>query len=122
MYQVPSTVWNQIDREQRLATPLAKRLFPLQGSALDKALEAEIGSWRREGVSSPSVRVNYSRLWPLLWERRAISAFLVDHPELATALPTFEDVGEALIAANNDSTLSEPQQQQLRKLLEVTPA
>lgn len=122
MYQVAPPVWNQIADEQRLATPLAKKLFPLTGAALDKALEAESRKLEAQGVTSPSVRAAYLRLFPLLYERRAISAFLVDHPSYHQALPLMEDVGEALIAANNDSILSEHDQKQLRELLSKTPA
>lgn len=122
MHQVPSSVWNQIEQEQQLATPAAKRLFKLKGAAMDSALESESKKLEAQGVDSPSVRANYLRLWPLLFERKAIAGFLADHPNLAPAIPPMEDVGEALIAANNDSTLSEPQQQQLRTLLEHPPA
>lgn len=120
MYQVPPQVWNQIAQEQRLQTRLGKRLFPTAPDKMLSVLNEAEGELIRRGAD-PSVAAAFLTIFPLLCERKALSAFGVNHPQYLDSLTPYEGINEALIAASRDRPMSRSEQRQLRLMLtEVT--
>ena len=115
MHQVSAAIWNRIAETQTLATEWAQQMFPLPEADLDKALEREEA--RVGARANPHVAAAYLKIMPLLWERTAISSFLRENPNLRHALPTIEDLGEAMEIATRDFRLTAWEQVKLRALL-----
>lgn len=121
MHQVGHWVWNGIAARGGLETSFATRVFPLAGAEFDAAVEQEARRLEMRGVASATVRASYLTFMPLLWERRAIAAYVADYPELMAALPNIEDVDEAIAMATSDHGLDATEQRQLKELLTRFP-
>lgn len=121
MYQIPSIVWNQIAQEQDLQTEWARRMFNCSSQEeLNMAVDQEAQKLAKAGVKSPSVRLSYIMMMPLLTERIAISNFMVEHPEMAGyrgGLPEVNTPEEALEIAKGDHLMSAADEEQLLDLL-----
>lgn len=116
MNQVPTAVWNRIAQTQTLATEWARSVFPMTPQQMDKALEYQREKMATAGYSS-TVIVAYQTMAPLLAEREAIQAFVMDNPELAAALPDVLTADEAMKYAMGDWMLSRRDEQTLLELL-----
>ena len=121
MYQVSAAVWNQIAQTQELRTEFARRLFPLSGAAMEKALDAETEKLKARGIDSPAVRASYLMMAPLLWERGAIARFAQDNPDVVGALPNVEAVDEAVMISSMDRPMTASDKTALARLLREAP-
>ena len=87
--------------------------------------QAEMAALEDRGVPgaettvAPVVASAFLDLKPLLIERRAITRFMLDHPEFLQALPEIASVSEAVIYASMDRPLSPMQQKVLARLLQA---
>ena len=113
MHQAPAATWNKVAR-MGLETTWAARLFPMAPEEMDRALAAEETRLTEAGTPAP-VASAFLMVAPLLWEREAIGAADVD-------LPNVVDVAEAVRLASLEFSLTDPQRQQLRQLLQAPPA
>ena len=120
MHQAAATYWNQIAEQQPLATAWAEQMFPLPQERLDVALDREEKRLTRE-TNDPVLASAYLKIMPLLWERTAISNFLLANPTLRIAMPPQESVSEALITARKDFRLTTPQMSKLSEMLKRKP-
>lgn len=120
MHQAAATYWNQIAEQQPLQTKWAQLMFPLPQDLLDKALDREERRLAKE-AGDPALAAAYLKIMPLLWESKAISNFLLDNPNMRSALPPQESVSEALTTVSNDFRLTVSQQTKLRQMLETPP-
>jgi hypothetical protein len=105
MHQAAAMYWNQIAESQELATDWAEDMFSLPQDMLDLALENEERRLINEGADF-QVSAAYLKFMPLLWERKAISNFLLDNPTLRVAMPPMDNVNEVLDAASEDFSLN----------------
>lgn len=71
---------------------------------------------------SRGVSLAYLDVMPLLIEKRAISAYVRQHPEAMSALPNLETPTEAAFVGARERNLTAPQTVQLRGLLEQAQA
>jgi hypothetical protein len=120
MHQAAATYWNQIAESQELATCWAEDMFSLPQDTLDLALEHEERRLINEGADF-QVAGAYLKFMPLLWERKAISNFLLDNPSLRVAMPPMEDLYGTLLAAQADFSLNSFQIEELGELLKKPP-
>lgn len=120
MHQAAAKYWNQIAETQPLATPWAQQVFPLPQEQMDKALGREEDSLIAAGTD-PVVAAAYLKLMPLLWERTAISNYLLENPELRAAMPPLESLSEALRVAERDFPMTGSRLLKLRELLQKRP-
>jgi len=120
MHQAAATYWNQIAEQQPLVTDWAKQMFPLPQDMMDMALDCEERRLVNEGADF-QVSAAYLKFMPLLWERKAISKFLLDNPSLRVAIPPMETLSEALYTASKDFSLNKFQLKELSDLLKVKP-
>lgn len=120
MHQAAATYWNQVAESQRLATPWAKQMFPLPQEELDDALAAEEKRLTLE-TNDPVVASAYLKLMPLLWERTAISNFLLANPSMRVAMPPIESLSEAVTMARRDFRLTTAQLTRLSAMLKKMP-
>jgi hypothetical protein len=120
MHQAAARYWNQVAESQRLATPWAKQMFPLPQSELDAALAAEEARLTRE-TNDPVVASAYLKVMPLLWERTALSNFLLANPSMRIAMPPVESVPEAIQMARKDFRLTTGQMTTLSRMLKKMP-
>ena len=120
MHQAAAAYWNQIAESQPLKTQWAKQMFPLPQDQLDLALANEEKRLKKE-TSDPVLASAYLKIMPLLWERTAISNFLLANPTLRVAIPPQESLSEALITARKDFRLNAPQMSRLSEMLKQTP-
>jgi len=72
MYQVPSTVWNEIAKMGMLQTAFAKRMFPLSETKMEEAIEVEIDRLE-EKFGDLKLVGPYLVMMPLLWRTRQSS-------------------------------------------------
>lgn len=119
MYQAAAPIWNALAETQPLQTEMAKRLFPLEQEALSKALEADHA--RLAAEVGEGVALAYQTVAPLLWERKAIAAF-VDRNGPNPALPEVLSIEEAVAIASMDHLLTSSEQKTLREKLRTAPA
>lgn len=96
MYQVPSTVWNEIAEREVLSQPWA-RLFRLDDDELPIALKPLQDAMETAGIAN-SVIVAFFLVAPLLQENGAISNFIVrtEQGSLRKVLPELLSVEEAV--------------------------
>lgn len=120
MHQAAATYWNQIAQSEHLKTAWAQQMFPLPQAELDKALEREESRLMKE-TGDPALAAAYLKIMPLLWERTAISDFLLGNPQLRIAIPPMESLSEALTVARKDFRLSAPQMSKLSEMLKRKP-
>jgi hypothetical protein len=120
MHQAAALYWNLIAQQQPLATEWARRIFPLRQEQMDLALEWEDRKMASLDVSS-AVAAAYIKVMPLLWERKAISNFLLDNPTLRIAMPPQESVAEAVWTARLDYQMTTPELKKLAKLFRKKP-
>jgi hypothetical protein len=102
------------------ATPGAKRMFSLDQQELDQAMASEEQRLENHGVDAV-VASAYLKVMPLLWERTAVSNFLLDNPTLRVAMPPLESASEAVQMARRDFQMTTPQMTVLAKLLRGKP-
>lgn len=121
MHQAAATYWNQIAESQPLATAWAQQMFPLPQAELDLALEREENRLVSQEGADPVVAAAYLKVMPLLWERTAISNFLLANPSLRVAMPPQESLTEAMLTARKDFRLNVPQLNKLSRMLEKKP-
>lgn len=120
MHQAAAKYWNQIAETQTLATPWAEQIFPLPQEQMDKALGREEDRLAKE-CGDPVVAAAYLALMPLLWERAAISNYLLENPELRAAMPPLESLSEALRVAAKDYPMTGSRLKKLQQLLQRKP-
>jgi hypothetical protein len=120
MHQAAATYWNQIAEQHPLVTDWAQEIFPMPQEMMDRALANEDRKLESQGVD-PQVAAAYIKFMPLLWERKAISDFLLDNPSLRIAMPPMESIYEALWWAREDFCLNSFQMKELREMLKVPP-
>jgi len=104
-----------------LATEWAELMFPLPDDVLMDALDREADRLMAEHKISPSLTLAYLKTMPLLWERKAIAAFVADNPALGGALPNVETVEEAIRIATLDHPITTREQDKLASLLMIQP-
>ena len=123
MYQVAPRIWNRIAETQELLTPMARRLFPVDPEEMSEVLQKEEDGLVARKVP-PVVAAAYLVVAPLLWEEKAIQAFVAeqDDPALLRALPDVVGVEEAVTLASRDYPLTGQDQNRLRTMLQVEPA
>lgn len=121
MHQVDPTVWNRIAETQELRTEFARRVFPMEPDAQAAELALLSARLEAEGVRPPEVRAAYALAMPLLWENRAIQAFVKENPGLAPGLPDVADVTEAVAISSMEFPMTIEQQAQLARLLRIPP-
>lgn len=120
MHQAAAKFWNQIAESQPLATEWAQQMFPLPQAQMDKALDREEQRLTRES-NDAVVASAYLKIMPLLWERVAISKYLLANPSLRMAMPPIETIAEAVQIARKDFHLTTPQLMKLSEMLKRTP-
>lgn len=120
MYQAAAPIWNELAETQPLVTPMAQRLFPMPQEQLSRALEAEHAKLTTE-MGDDVLALAYQKVAPLLWERKAIAAF-VDRNGQNPALPLVESVEQAVAIASMEHPLSTSEQKTLRERLQTPPA
>ena len=120
MHQAAAEYWNQIAETQTLATPWAKQMFPLPQDQMDQALTQEETRLTKE-TGDGIVAAAYLKLMPLLWERTAISNYLLENPELRAAMPPLESLSEALRVASLDFQMTGSRLKKLQALLQKKP-
>lgn len=120
MYQAAAPIWNELAATQPLQTEMAKRLFPLPQEQLSAALEAEHAVLAEE-LGDPVVALVYQTVAPLLWERKAISAFVAKHGP-NPALPEVLSIEEAVQIGSMEHLLTVSEQKTLRERLRTAPA
>ncbi len=118
MYSVFVHLWNEIAREQTLATQFGRDLFHLGQGELFKALDEREQALVTE-TRSGSVIAAFITLAPLLWECEAIAGYCADHDLNLGSLPNVVSVDEALMVADLDYRLSPAEQRDLKGLLEA---
>jgi hypothetical protein len=120
MHQAAAKYWNQIAETQPLATPWAQQMFPLPQTEMDLALQMEESRLVKQ-CGDRVVVAAYLALMPLLWERTAISNYLLENPELQAAMPPLESLSEALRVAAMDYPMTGSRLKKLQLLLEKKP-
>ena len=124
MYQVPTSVWNEIAKAQPLSKPWST-LFRLNYEQLTKQLPKLVDEPIEAQGADDSTVLAYRLVAPLLQETEAISAYIEEtgNLNLRASLPEINSVNEALILASEEYRLNPSQQSLLRKLLErlMTP-
>ena len=119
MHQIAARVWNEIAEQGDLKTAWAKRVFPMNASRMDRALN--LATEKLEKTQPPLVAAAYLMVMPLLWEQDAIVEYLGEHPEMSAALPEVTAVDEAVMLASREFPLDESQQKRLAALLAEPP-
>ena len=121
MYQLATEVWNQIAATQKLSTEWGQTMFPLPQNRMDEELEVQQDALMKQGLSGTAIVAAIS-LAPLLWEHRAITAFVRDHrPDLLGMIPEVLDVDEAINLARMDHHLSQRDESDLYRVLSTPP-
>ncbi|MBF0460391.1 MAG: hypothetical protein HQL87_03255 [Magnetococcales bacterium] len=123
MYSIPATYLNAIYKNQkkRLVSPWAKRVFGLSMEAIDEQVGLKEKELAAQGIPNVVI-VTYVTVMPLLWENRAIQAWLREN-ELGASpvLPDINTVEEAVYIGNLDWPMNEQEQDKLRVLLRSPP-
>lgn len=118
MYQVPTSIWNEIAKTQKILHQPWARLFPLPSDKLLPELAKIEQKLDRDGADARVVRA-YLLTAPLLTETVAISRFVEASlsNSLRSCLPELTAISEAVALATAEYRLSPKQQAQLRQLL-----
>lgn len=118
MYQVPTSIWNEIAQTQPIKHQPWARLFPLSSDKLLPEL-AKLEQKLERGVADARVVRAYLLTAPLLTETVAISRYLEasGSNSLRSSLPELTSISEAVDLATAEFRLNPKQQAQLRQLL-----
>lgn len=122
MYQATAKIWNEIADSQTLETDWAKQMFPLPPDDMLEALNREERRIAEEKDVPLRLATAYLLVMPLLWERRAIARYVASHPQAEAALPNVETVGEAVMLASKEYSITSQDQRQLAAMLVMPPA
>lgn len=119
MYEIPVTPLNQIAKSQKFLHAGLQAMFAMDEAQLVKALDDQIATLEKSGVSSKVAKL-YSKLAPLLAENEAISQYIIQaaDPSLRQILPAITSVAEALKVAEMENPMSDEERSSLAALLE----
>lgn len=114
MNQVPTSIWNEIAQEQKLATKAATMAFALTPSQMDAMADL----WGNELPNK--VALGLQLVTPLWLERMAIARYLASNPErspLRQVLVAVSSAEEAAGLAAREYSMPREQTQLLTQLL-----
>ena len=121
MTQVPQRIWNEIAKEQDLATNWAEKWFRMKEGEVERELEKQA---RKILKTQPNkVVVAYQEVLPLLAEHNAIQAYISDHNRVGLMQVLVEVLNpkEAVMLMTMEHRLQPENQERLRELLEQLP-
>ena len=119
MWQVPTVVWNEIARTQKLRTKWAKRVFPMEPIEMLETLDKEMEKLEKEKKVDGPVALAYMKIAPLLMENVAISRYIQmkNAQHLRAALPEVLTAEEATMLASREVVLTPAQLRQIYSLM-----
>jgi hypothetical protein len=120
--EVPQWIWNEIARNEQLATPWARKMFGATPDEVTKELDQQAAVLRAKGVPNKVIGA-YQTVLPLWLERRAISEYVshANDPQLRTVLPELTEVSEAVDLMTKQYGLTAQNAGTLYDLLEQQP-
>ena len=118
LLKVPPEVLQGIKNTGLMKSPQLSRIFSMSAGQLTDRHQELLDSLTEQGVNR-STALAYLEVMPLLLEKRAISAYVSQHPDLASALPNLETPKEAASVGAKERDLTAGQQAMLETLLET---
>ena len=121
MNQLPTEIWQEIAREQKLKTEAARLSFPMKQTQQDEMVEP----WVNLSDSDPKIATAITALAPIWLEREAIRLYLNSSPErsgLRQVLPELNSPEEVAALAKAEYWLTPTQTRQFLRLLQTGQA
>ena len=120
MYQIPTSIRNDIVEKVKLLNPSMEKLFSMEEEEFQEAMTEQADLLEERGLSIQVV-ILYQKIAPLLKESTALSLYIdkTQRFDLRTAMPEILSVDEAIVFARGENhLLSEDDIDQLRIQLE----
>lgn len=116
LLKVPPEVLQGIKDTGLVRSPQLSRIFSMSAEQLMPRHQELLDSLTEQGVNR-STALAYLDVMPLLIEKRAVSAYVSAHPDLANVLPNLETPKEAASVGAREHDLTDGQQAMLETLL-----